>query len=371
MNCEESSSKPSAIVDSRLKLDAAPLSDVLVSDIGGNRSDISKDKKDGFNQHDFSIVDQGKLDFASFNDSSLPKDTTLFPEQALIPDKTSMNDSGIIPATWITIKAGTFNMGSLESEPCRITNETRHQVTLTHDFEIQSTEVTEGQYLSLLPASEGILHNIPNHPIAGSWAFAVSYCNALSAQQGLTPCYSCKKEFVSIACDTSKQLFCKEFSEYVGSKIYSCPGYRLPTEAEWEYAYRAGSETSFYNGTITECSKSDPNADQIAWYEKNSDNQLNTVGLKKPNAWGLYDMAGNATEWMHDLYQADLGTSAVTNPGGPTSADPIPPCFRPARVLKGGSYISQPAQIRGAWRGYSSESAWAENSGFRCVRTLP
>jgi formylglycine-generating enzyme required for sulfatase activity len=155
---------------------------------------------------------------------------------------------------------------------------------------------------------------------------------------------------------------------FSAEKVYYCPGYRLPTEAEWEYAYRAGSNTPFYpsvgnDGTITVCSGgSDPNADKIGWYFANSGNTPHPKGQKAANAWGLYDMAGNVREWCHDLYQFDLGASAVTDPWGSASGS--------SRVLRGGSWGEDPDHVRAANHpGVGPLNANVHN-GLRCARTL-
>ncbi len=122
---------------------------------------------------------------------------------------------------------------------------------------------------------------------------------------GFNACYSC----VGTAEDTR----CVVTPGLEDEKIYSCEGYRLPTEAEWEYAYRAGTNTDFYSGPRT-ASGPDPNADSIAWYLENSGETTHPVALKLPNSWGLYDMSGNVWEWVHDGYKPSLGSDPVINP---------------------------------------------------------
>jgi len=123
-------------------------------------------------------------------------------------------------------------------------------------------------------------------------------------------------------------------ASYSAGSIYACPGYRLPTDAEREYAYRAGTATAYYNGpnaanACQGCATLDTNLAQIGWYRGNATVSWSgcvsgtcgclgphPVGQKPPNAWGLYDMAGNVWEWCQDLYQANLGTASVTDPWG-------------------------------------------------------
>lgn len=275
--------------------------------------------------------------------------------------------------TWLTIPpAGTtlpvtFSMGSPTSEPCRDTNETLHQVTLTHAFEISISEVTQGEFEALMGYNPS--HFGPNGagaecgsacPVEDvSWHEAVAYCNALSARAGLDGCYSCS--------GGGKTVTCQEASSYSGSQVYDCPGYRLPTEAEWEFAYRAGSGTAFYpsagnDGSISVCSgASDANADKIGWNNFNSGGTTHPVGLMPSNAWGIYDMAGNVYEWCHDWYQSDLGSSAVTDPWGAASGTD--------RILRSGSWNSNPFSLRAANRYSYSAGSDHYNRGIRCCRS--
>ena len=187
-----------------------------------------------------------------------------------------------------------------------------------------------------------------------NWHEAVAYCNALSTKAGLTACYSCSNSSTSVTC--------KETAATTGKGIYTCKGYRLPTEAEWEYAYRAGTTTAFYNGGITSCTGSDPNAGTIGWYISNANSTPHPVGKKTANTWGLYDMAGNDWEWCHDWYQSGLGSTAQIDPLGSGSS---------ARVLRGGSWPGTPFNMRAARRNQEPPTSRYNYYGFRCVRTLP
>jgi formylglycine-generating enzyme required for sulfatase activity len=258
---------------------------------------------------------------------------------------------------FVSIPAGTFMMGSPASEPCRSSAETQHQVTLTHGFEISDHEVTQGEFQTVMG------YNPANFSPCGtscpvekvSWYEAAAYCNALSTQKGLTACYTCSGSGASVTC--------AETSAYSGQKVYTCPGYRLPTEAEWEYAYRAGTTTAFYNGPndSTKCTScSDANATAIGWYDCNSGNTTHPVKQKLPNAWGLYDMVGNVYEWCHDWYQGSLGSSAVIDPVGSGSS---------SRVYRGGYWFSLPNYMRAAHRRSSTPAFHGYGLGFRYCRT--
>jgi formylglycine-generating enzyme required for sulfatase activity len=262
---------------------------------------------------------------------------------------------------WGKVAKTTFAMGSPNGEACVVSSaETQHNVTLTHDFEIQTTEVTQDQYKALLGDSPS------QHVSCGgdcpvervNWDDAAFYCNKLSEQKGLASCYACY--------GSAGAVNCSYVSPYGGEKIYTCPGYRLPTEAEWELAYRAGTTTPFYTGfndgtLCTSCSSPDPNLDPIGWYCANSGGHSHPVGQKKKNNLGLWDMPGNVAEWCHDWGQ-NLGSGAVTNPWGPATAQ--------ERVFRGGSFQDPAHNLRAADRDFAGQKSRKGHIGFRCVRSL-
>jgi formylglycine-generating enzyme required for sulfatase activity len=264
--------------------------------------------------------------------------------------------TGCSTAGWITLPGGNFSMGSPTSESCRDTSdEFKHDVILTHSFEISPNETSQTEHavaMTYNPSSFNLCGG--SCPVENvSWYEAVAYCNKLSTERGLELCYTCVGSGVSVTCS--------EASNYSGGSIYICPGYRLPTDAEWEYAYRAGVTSAFYNGPITNCTTADANADAIAWYDATSGNTPHPVGQKLANSWGLYDMAGNVYEWCHDWYQANLGSVQVTNPWGAAAGS--------ARVIRGGSYKNSAMSARAASRNSFSPSSRHDSIGFRCVRT--
>ena len=255
---------------------------------------------------------------------------------------------------WCAIPAGCYKMGAPAGETCRISTEVQHEVTLTKKFEIQSTETTQDQFKKLMNSS-------PSHysscggtcPVEMvTWDVAASFCNALSKSAGYKECYSCST--------TSGLFSCKDAPSYAYSKIYQCPGYRLPTDAEWEYACRAGTTGATYLGAIKICIGADSVADKVSWYAWNALMSTHPAGKKAVNAWGLYDMLGNVFEWCHDWF-SKKSAAPVTDPWGSMSGA--------NRMLRGGSISNGPQYLRAAARRDFPPSSARSSFGFRCVRT--
>jgi formylglycine-generating enzyme required for sulfatase activity len=192
------------------------------------------------------------------------------------PKKRIKNSVGM---EFVLIKPGKFLMGSPADEPGRYTGEVQHRVNLTKPFYLQTTEVTQGQWQALMGK------NPSSHKRCGD---------------------SCPVEQVSWE---DAQRFIQKLNQKEGTDKY-----RLPTEAEWEYACRAGSTP---NGNITtlQCGVDD-NLNGIGWYCGNSQNLIHPVAGKKPNAWGLYDMLGNVQEWCQDWF-GGYPDDEVVDPKGP------------------------------------------------------
>jgi formylglycine-generating enzyme required for sulfatase activity len=227
---------------------------------------------------------------------------------------------------FMLLPAGTFTMGSPSGELGRESNETQHQVTLTKAFYMQTTEVTQEQWKAVMGSNP-------------------------SAHKG---CPTCPVEYVSW---NHVQLFIT-LMNHMGVGTYS-----LPTEAQWEYAARAGSTTAFYNGHITNPMGDDPTLDVIGWYHYKPYQQGDThqVAQKTPNVWGLYDMPGNVFEWCQDWY-GEYPDSAVTDPMGPSS----PSIY--GRVQRGGAWNEPPKGCRSAQRGHRTPGDYGSSTGFRLVR---
>ena len=248
---------------------------------------------------------------------------------------------------FILIKCGIFTMGSPQLEPERGQDETQHRVTVS-DFYIAKSSVTQREYTQLMGnnPSEFKGDNLPVENV--TWFDAIRYCNARSAWEELTPAYTISGETI------------------VWNK--SANGYRLPTEAEWEYACRAGTTTPFNVGNnITD---REANCYNNYGYNNNSSGHVTgdyrgrttPVNSYRTNSWGLFDMHGNVVDWCWGWY-GEYGASSVgvqTNPAGPAAGT--------LRVNRGGGWNDFPKHIRSAYRAATPPDNSSFNLGFRLTR---
>jgi len=302
--------------------------------------------------------------------------------------------------TFVTIPAGTFMMGAPETEPgseCDLCSEyPQHEVTLTRSFQMQATEVTNSQFVdlanwalgqgyaqgdetSLWTSLDGAATKLmdfscviiceiefvggklrlvdggagvnPDNPAGNmTWFGAAAYCDWLSLKEGLTRAY----DHSDWSCN--------------GGDPYGAAGYRLPTEAEWEYACRAGTTTAFANGDITDpYGDYDPVLEEIGWYRGNSGSWSHPVAQLIPNGWGLYDMHGSVLEWVQG-YWYKFSADPVTDPLGGN---------RPLNfVVRSGAWSRPPYFSRSAFRlpqgtDGSGLDYFGPKQGFRPARTQP
>ncbi len=282
------------------------------------------------------------------------------------PDNLQPRPAVTPPDGFVVVPAGTYRRGSPPGERGREDDEGPvHAVTLSRPFLLAKTEVTVAGFRAFVEATghvtdaersgwamgrngherrDGLTWRSPpfeqgdDHPVVlVSWNDAVAYADWRSRADGLTPCYAA------------------DFDP-------ACPGWRLPTEAEWEWAARAGSGGSFPGGEPDAggCDE-DPAVARVAWYCGNSEGGTHPVGALAADAWGLHDMQGNAWEWVHDPYSAYRSDPLVDPLGGTDLAD---------RTNRGGGWGSRIEDLRVTVRVDDPPDVGFDNLGLRLARTL-
>ncbi|MCA9196521.1 MAG: SUMF1/EgtB/PvdO family nonheme iron enzyme [Planctomycetales bacterium] len=248
-----------------------------------------------------------------------------------------------------------FLMGSPTNEPGRLELERQHWRRIDRIFAISSKQVTVQQYRSFLDSrvqtDDAVALDL-DVPIGGvTWYQAVAYCNWLSEQEGLQSCYKPN--------EAGQYAAGMELAEdYLHRN-----GYRLPTEAEWEFACRAGSGSAYHFG------HSDKLLSQYAWYLENASGQVWPAAQKKPNAFGLFDMHGNLFDWCQDLYEAYPKGNAL-KPVTDTEDSRVSVSDQERRVLRGGSFSYQSPFARSAARASNQPGDPFSAAGFRLARTF-
>jgi acetoin utilization deacetylase AcuC-like enzyme/formylglycine-generating enzyme required for sulfatase activity len=239
-------------------------------------------------------------------------------------------------AEMVLIPAGRFAMGSTDG---KADEAPVHEVRIDA-FLIDRTEVTQEQYAKLVVANPSHFKALDRPVEQISWANAALYCNLRSRDEGLQPCYD----------------------EQTAKCNFQANGYRLPTEAEWEYACRACTTDAYSFGSDAR------SLGEYAWHAANSSKKTQPVAQKKPNAWGLFDVHGNVAEWCNDVYDPGYyGQSPATDPRGPADGERY--------VLRGGAWNSRPEGCRAAARvgenpGFQDACFARDAIGFRCVRRV-
>ncbi|MBN1604809.1 MAG: formylglycine-generating enzyme family protein [Chitinispirillaceae bacterium] len=264
------------------------------------------------------------------------------------------------------IPAGTFVMGR-NSVVSGADQPVNRVTTLTYDYWMDSTEITQKQYTDLMtkwypsykmPNWDSIHFsrvgdNYPAHSV--NWIDAILYCNAKTRESGSTDTvYSYTADILF----SNKEQMSKNVMESITIDL-TRSGFHLPTEAQWEYACRAGTTTDYYFDS--------ENIDNYAWYDKNSDKTSHPVALKIPNAFGLYDMSGNLYEWCNDWLTNDwLPMEQSNDPTGPSGPDPA---SGETKVLRGGSWGDY--RFLQSWGHYGYEyEACVPTNGFRTCKTV-
>ncbi|MEY4567006.1 MAG: Serine/threonine-protein kinase PrkC [Planctomycetota bacterium] len=248
-----------------------------------------------------------------------PPEFVLRMEPNLTPPETLTNSLGM---EFRLIQAGSFLMGSPKSEPKRQDDEIQHQVTLTHPFYLGIYPVQQKEYERLMGINPSHFRG-DDHPVEQvCWDDAIAFIARLNSLE----------------------------AEKLAGRVY-----RLPTEAEWEYACRAGTLTSYLLGNTTKVLES------YAWYDRNSLSTTHPVGEKIANAWGLHDLVGNVFEWCYDWYDA-YPRGTITDPSGPRHGK--------YRVARGSSWLSDAYRSRFAYRTKYDPSYRNNFLGFRIVFSL-
>ena len=263
--------------------------------------------------------------------------TGVTPPVATVPRTEAVTtDSRVTNSTnLIQIPGGTFVMGDQDE-----VDAPPHQVVVS-PFLMDRYLVTQEQYQKVMGSNPSRWKGDQNPVEQLRWSDAVRFCNRRSELENLQPCYDLK----TLNCD------------------FDAPGYRLPTEAEWEFACRAGTTTAYFFGDTP------AKIGDYAWFDKNSGGHPRPVGQKRPNPWGLYDMAGNVWQWCNDFYQVDYyQASPRQDPRGPKDGQ--------NKVLRGSAWRFSADNARSGYRynespGYADVCFGYDIYGFRCVRKSP
>ena len=241
----------------------------------------------------------------------------------------------------VYLRGGSFPMGSAKGN----SDEAPEHKVSVGALLMDKYEVTGAQYVTAQMPNPSRWHDHPKNPVEQvRWRDAKQYCNERSLLEKLKPCYNEKTP--GWDCDMTAN------------------GYRLPTEAEWEYACRAGTDGDYEFGSADKLR-------QFAWFSENGEQKTHPVGQKKPNRWGLHDLYGNVSEWCEDVYSATYYQgSPVADPTGPPNTG-----AEVRRVIRGGSWKASAAQCRSAARqgektGDTDACFKTDYSGFRCVRRV-
>jgi formylglycine-generating enzyme required for sulfatase activity len=232
------------------------------------------------------------------------------------------------PDGMVRINGGTFTMGSPANEPGRDNSEDPQRQVTVGSFYMGKYEVTQKEYQEVMGTNPSRFKgdNLPVERV--SWYDAIEYCNARSRKEGLTPAYTIDKNQKD---PNNKHSF--DDVKWTITWNRNANGYRLPTEAEWEYACRAGTTTAYNTGASI--------SDNTGWYDANSGSTTHPVGQKPANAWGLHDMHGNVYEWCWDWF-GDYPRGAQADPVGASSGS--------YRVDRGGSWGNPAQYARSAFR---------------------
>jgi formylglycine-generating enzyme required for sulfatase activity len=245
-------------------------------------------------------------------------------------------------------------MGSPTDEPDRVENEKLHESLIPRSFALSQKLVTVEQYLKFNPSFPATRSHtkVADKPVAGiSWYQAAKYCNWLSEQEKIPQSHWCYLPNQNGQYAAGMRIA----NDFLNKK-----GYRLPTEAEWEYCARAGTKTAWYFGD------DGSQIDHFAYYQLNSNNQIWPVGQLKPNALGFFDISGNLYQWTQDILQSYGDASIIED----SKVDLRVVDDMSSRVLRGGAFYYPKDILRSAHRGGLKPDQSSDGSGFRIAKTL-
>lgn len=274
-----------------------------------------------------------------------------------------------IPEGFVCVEAGTFWMGTADGEMPRFDDEERHRVTLTRPLLVAETEVTQEAWVAQIglnpswfsDSGEGCeLEPCERRPVERiSWYEALAFLNAWSAAEGLEACYTldgCTGD-LGEGCEPGQEQCRGGYRCTTAEWKRDCDGYRLPTEAEWEYVARAGTETQLH-----------ADVDDIAWYVGTARQRTRPVATRDANPWGVYDMYGNVFEWTWDIYAMNYGFFGDAEV---PVEDPIGEDFGDTRVIRGCGWRSGFELCRAGARQNEFTAQRRNDLGLRAVRSLP
>ncbi len=272
---------------------------------------------------------------------------------------------GIERAAFALIPAGRFLMGSPKREVGRFGDERQHEVVLSRDYAMGVFPVTQGLWTQVFGTNPSVFQagervQAGQRPVERvNWYEAVAFCNAMSSRDGLEGFYR-RGDGGSYTVEDAAEQTKPEIATWEGG------GWRLPTEAEWEYGCRGGDARATYNGELQGGGVSqDATLEPLAWYVEKGGKQTREVGLLKANAFGLHDVFGNVWEWCWDFY------GPYGEPKDGPSEDPRGPSDGRNRVTRGGCWYSTARWVRAAHRGHGAPDGRDVDRGLRVVRSSP
>ena len=316
----------------------------------GNRQSSSQEDSGGEGSSAASEVDLSRAEVYTqwpFDSAEAQRRQQETAERLGVPARRTVDLGNGVTMELVLIPAGEFQMGSPSNESGRDNNERQHRVRISQPFYMAATEVTRAQFDAFVRATN---HRTDAEREGNAYGYRDGVWQPIDGLNWRSPGFTQDGSHPVVCVSwNDAQAFCLWLSRRSGLNIH------LPTEAQWEYACRAGSSSRFSFGD------SDSQLGDYAWHGPynggNSNNQTHPVRQKRANAWGLYDMHGNVWEWCSDRYNSDYPSSSVTDPTGPRTGG--------SRVLRGGGWLNDPRNCRSANRRRLTPEDRCSTYGFR------